>query len=299
MAGMRAVFIAVMLSCGASLWTDARANGSIQGFVYAQGTTQGLAGATVGIAGGCNFGGYCAFSKNTTSAADGSFFVSEVPPGSYTASADYYPVAAGNYLFTSQAISVSEGVTSSVTLYMKAGATISGRVTRSGDGAALENITIVLQETTPILDNAASAVSDAEGNYRITQIKAGDYRLLIYPSDAGAPYQTQYYAGHAPTPPSQGPQAADIITLQTGQNLENVDVSLAAGGVIRGTLTDRYTNLPIANSAAITFYLYDPADANGYPWETLNPYRRPGTLRTHGTNRFAGNTRRVLLRAIL
>jgi hypothetical protein len=42
MAGMRAVFIAVMLSCGASLGTDARANGSVQGFVYAQGTMQGL-----------------------------------------------------------------------------------------------------------------------------------------------------------------------------------------------------------------------------------------------------------------
>ena len=269
MAGMRAVLLFAIWVGAGVFSTDIRANGSVHGSVFAQGTSLGLEGATINLASGCVLGGgYCTYSVNATSAADGSFSFFEVPAGAYAISAYYYPIATGNYLSMSQALNVGDGPATTVTLYMKPGATVSGKVTRSSDNAPVENIGITLQVMSPILDNVAEATTDAAGNYRFSQIKAGDFRLFIAPT-AGAPYQTQYYAGHPLTPPSQGPQAADVITLQNGQNLENVDVSLAAGGVIRGTLTDRYTNLPIANSAAITFYLYDPADANGYPWETL------------------------------
>jgi len=69
MAGMRAVLLFAIWVGAGVFSTDIRANGSVHGSLFAQGTSLGLEGATINLASGCVLGGgYCTYSVNATSA---------------------------------------------------------------------------------------------------------------------------------------------------------------------------------------------------------------------------------------
>jgi hypothetical protein len=101
MLSLRALLTAVFaLVCGQFLAATALADGSVQGFVYAQGTTQGLGGVTIEVDSGCVvFSTWiCASRIYATSASDGTFSVSNIPiESSYAFASAYYAPGQGNY----------------------------------------------------------------------------------------------------------------------------------------------------------------------------------------------------------
>ena len=100
---------------------------------------------------------------------------------------------------------------------------ISGRVTVKDKGLA--GVTIALRRSNPLspLEPLPRAVSDPDGNYKITNVDPGSYEVqasigaYVYPDNAS--------------------RGRPVIVME-GENIENVNFSMVRGGVITGRITD-------------------------------------------------------------
>jgi hypothetical protein len=258
-----------LLLCGQLLGATAHAEGSIHGFVYAQGTTQGLPNASVEIDIACVRNGRpqtCQYFRG--SAADGSFSVSSIEAGTATL---FVIAEEGNYLPASETVIVTDDQDTQITIFLVPGAAISGNVSRQVGGEGIAGIQIQLLDASDLSAVYGTATTSADGNFRIERIIAGTYAVGTL---GAAPYQDQFYAGRSLVPPSQGVQLADSVSVTTGQSVSDINFALREGGRIRGTLTDRYTGLPIANVTASSdhssndfeFIAYDSAAPNAGAW---------------------------------
>ncbi|HEU4870879.1 MAG TPA: carboxypeptidase regulatory-like domain-containing protein [Pyrinomonadaceae bacterium] len=99
--------------------------------------------------------------------------------------------------------------------------TISGKVTHKGNG--LPGIAVAARlSRSGNPRNALVGITDQLGNYRITNVAAGQYEVMTAAQ--------QFVLGtQAPT---------KILIVGEGENLENVDFALIRGGVITGKITD-------------------------------------------------------------
>jgi hypothetical protein len=101
-------------------------------------------------------------------------------------------------------------------------ASISGKVTIKGKAAAGIVVGVRLVESTGYLFNRLKAVTDDQGNYKITNIPPGHYQVI-----AVAPVYI---------PEDQGREKT--ILINKDETVENVDIALVRGGVITGRVTD-------------------------------------------------------------
>jgi protocatechuate 3,4-dioxygenase beta subunit len=116
----------------------------------------------------------------------------------------------------------------------RAPATITGRVTLDGAGAPGAHVMLKPHVEKFIPANifgdeqspAASAVTDAEGRYRLTDVAPGAYRVSVF-----APV----YVIEGETEPLT---PGKTINVAEGDNVENLDFSLTRGAVITGKVTD-------------------------------------------------------------
>jgi protocatechuate 3,4-dioxygenase beta subunit len=119
----------------------------------------------------------------------------------------------------------------------KTPATIAGRVTL--DGASAPSAHVMLKPyvsdrvSISLLGNsgveqppASSAVTDAEGRYRLTNVAPGKYRVSVF-----APAQVVEGERDSLT-------SGKIVNVAEGDNVEDVDFSLTRGVVITGKVTD-------------------------------------------------------------
>ena len=233
------------------------------GRVFATDTGRPVPGIYVDLSNGCALGTSCA----TVTDSNGTFGL-EALPGATTiyASSNNSPLL--NYLPTSVDFEVEAGDTNNVVIYMQPGASISGIVTRTADAGAIPNAAVALYAMT---ENGtyqfSGATTDASGRYSIRQIPPGQYQISVQ-TDA---YLPQFFAGHAWTPPSQGTQVSDPITLAGAQSIDNIDFSLSPSGRLRGTITDKWTGLPIAGSNDITFFMRDGNAQDSFWFVTFVP----------------------------
>jgi hypothetical protein len=246
----------------------ARASVDVHGHVYAADTLQPLANATVQLFLNCTtgfFGVICDFESSVISADDGSYDLASVEAGDGDVTAFFDTGTTANYLRVSQSISVDDNSSIEQDLYMNPGGTIAGQVTRASDGSPLPNVQIQLLEAS---DRSVDryAATDSSGNFEFIRLDAGGY---IVATEQAAPYLDQYFSGHASTPPSQGLQLADTITLDNGQVDNAVDFSLVPGSVIEGAITDSLTGLPFQKGLDVTVGVYDANDLSGSPWLNL------------------------------
>jgi hypothetical protein len=129
------------------------------------------------------------------------------------------------------------------------GGTIQGTVTDATTGAPLADVVV-----SAYIDSAgsgcagdfvflASATTDAAGNYTLTKLPTGDYRLRFQPSSNGASaaYLSEYYHDKANL------DLADIIHVTVPEVVDNINAGLARGGQIMGMVTAVDTSLPLAN----------------------------------------------------
>ncbi|HEY2963967.1 MAG TPA: carboxypeptidase-like regulatory domain-containing protein [Pyrinomonadaceae bacterium] len=102
-------------------------------------------------------------------------------------------------------------------------ATVSGKITIKGKGAP--GIVVGLRQNTQRYSTESTiyrAVTDNDGEYRIVNVPAGNYLVLPF----------------APVYVSSADRAGKSLIVNKGETIENVDFTLARGGVITGKVVD-------------------------------------------------------------
>ncbi|HEX8852135.1 MAG TPA: carboxypeptidase-like regulatory domain-containing protein, partial [Pyrinomonadaceae bacterium] len=108
----------------------------------------------------------------------------------------------------------------------EAPATLTGRVTNDGKGVGGVGVALIAGDRSPDRKPVARASTDAEGNYRLTNIPPGRYQVVpLAPAFIVADLMTGFPPGKA-------------ISLAAGETVEDIDFRITRGGVITGRVTD-------------------------------------------------------------
>jgi len=115
-------------------------------------------------------------------------------------------------------------------------ATLSGTVTAGDTGLPLQNVSV---SACPNIGGSCGwATTDSNGDYQVTNLPAGSYRLQF--SNTGD-YASQYYPG------TSDYNSATYVSVTSGNDTGGVDIALPAAGKIAGTVTADDTGLPLQN----------------------------------------------------
>ncbi len=186
---------------------------SLAGIVLDAATGQPIAGATVQLQQNGNV------QHETTTAADGKFSLTAIPPGSYTLSA-----FASGYESHSEALSLADGEqvqNKEIRLAPVAnGATLSGVVKDAGSGQPVAGARVQLRRAGQV---AYETTSGSDGRYEFRDVAPGDYALMAQK------------AGYA--------EWSRQITLSAGQNITGRDILLTADPTVDETPPQAPRNL--------------------------------------------------------
>ncbi len=137
-------------------------------------------------------------------------------------------------------VTAGQAVTGKNALLVK-GTSISGKVTGAG-GAALQDASVYVYDAS--YDYVSSAFTDGSGNYRISDLPPGSYRLQFNgPWEAG--YITEWYNNKSSF------YEATVLPLAAGAQLTGKNVALIKGASISGKVTSSSGNV---NGASVTAY---------------------------------------------
>lgn len=120
-------------------------------------------------------------------------------------------------------------------------ATLSGVVTRAGDGSPVAGVTVYADGD----GGAASAETDADGRYRLTGLGAGSYLVEFSPpivDDQPPELAHEYWPG------VRSPALATPVEVPTGGAVTGIDASLDRTGSISGRVTRAATGVPVAGA---------------------------------------------------
>lgn len=132
--------------------------------------------------------------------------------------------------FTADAVTVAAGEQrTGIDAQLAAGATISGHVT-GGGGTALQGICVSAQ-TSPPGGAFESATTNASGDYAITGLPAGNYKVQFRACGTGNHVEEWW-------DDKPDVMTADTVTLTTGQQRTGIDAQLAPGATISGRVTN-------------------------------------------------------------
>ncbi|TDN91432.1 carboxypeptidase regulatory-like domain-containing protein [Microbacterium sp. BK668] len=137
---------------------------------------------------------------------------------------------------------------------------ISGAVRYADDAAGIAGATVELYDAAgPGEVPVATVTTDAEGQYSLTDLEPGDYR--IFAEGDAALYVPQWYSGKTTF------ASADLVTVAAGTHLVGFDVYLAdAQNSIAGSI--RYANDAVGIAGA-TVEFYDAAGPGDVPAATV------------------------------
>lgn len=164
-------------------------------------------------------------SLSMRSHADGTFVFANLPPG------EYEVARLGDDIFERTdprgvEVKLDKQDVSDVMLVVEQQGSISGRVTRTGkpvEGASVQARPAARRESF----RSSSARSDADGNFQIDGVAAGEYELYAESKRLGAF--------------TEGPKA----TVREGEAVKGIEVELDLAGSIAGTVVDQ-TGAPVA-----------------------------------------------------
>jgi len=164
--------------------------------------------------------------KGATTAANGTFLIQSLTPGSYFVRAD--PTAAQGYAQLyynasvtrsgAQPVVVNGGATSTGVLFvLPAAATITGRVTTpQGSPLAGVDMDMYLVQGASFTRLDQGATTDALGNYTISVVPPGDYVVRVQPDPIVSP--PVYYGG------TTDRLQATVLSPTAGQTLSAIDI---------------------------------------------------------------------------
>jgi hypothetical protein len=168
--------------------------------------------------------------------SDGSYTITGLTTGRYDV---YFEDDAGGYVeqafggsydsYVGQLVSVTAGQpTTGIDQSLITGGTISGTVTDAISGQGLDNVQVDVSAQNS--SGQAFTSTDEEGNFITTPLPPDDY-VVYYQAD-GMNYIDQYYKN------AVNYNDATLVALASGEAVTGIDVALAKGATISGTLTD-------------------------------------------------------------
>ena len=199
-------------------------SGSISGTVTDESATP-IAGASVSASSDA----ICCFSATT--AADGSYTITGLAPGSYRVYAsgaghagEYYDDTY-DYNAATQVTVTSGNTTPGIDLALAAGGIISGLVT---DESSTPVAGVSVQASSLTCCGYGYATTAADGTYTITDLPPGSYAVQA----SGGGYVSEYYDN------AMDYAAAKPVTVTSGATTSGIDFALTLGGSISGTITN-------------------------------------------------------------
>jgi hypothetical protein len=127
--------------------------------------------------------------------------------------------------------SVSGGETRVIDADLATGATISGTVTDQTTTNGVANICVAAQSTGPGISQA-SVPTNGSGEYTITGLRAGSYKIFFSPCFGDGSYVTEYWND------KRNFQDANTVTLAAGETRDDVHAALQPGASIGGVVTN-------------------------------------------------------------
>jgi hypothetical protein len=134
---------------------------------------------------------------------------------------------------------------------------ISGKVTDS-DGSAIEGAFVYIECTTQTWDTYAW--TDSDGNYTITDLIEGSYRLKAT-SEGPQGYIGEWYNN------TYDSDSAELVSVTAGETKSDIDFALALEGKISGTVIADSTGLPI-EGALVSAFDFTTFEGAGYTGTT-------------------------------
>ena len=242
------------------------AGGSIGGTVYADDGTTTLAGVHVWA------GRYDGEGGNATTTDDqGQYLI----PGDYRVRAE--PAGAGQvgefYNDTtdwSQAerVTVASGTTTgNIDFLLATGGSISGTVTREGDGTPVAGAD-VWAHTYECCGGGNGTTTASDGSYTIPGLSPGEYRVQVRPHEEGL--SGEFFAS------TMDWSLAGRVAVTAGGNATGVDFTLPAGGAISGLVTQS------DGTTAISDVFVQASDFDTGAYASGAPTARDGTYTISG-----------------
>ena len=135
---------------------------------------------------------------------------------------------------------------------MEMGGILSGVVTAEAGGAALQGVHVCA--SSPKFESGwpTCAPTDADGEYAISGLSTGSYKMKFSPGGPGLNYLGQYYSGAATK------QAATQVSVTAGATTGGIDAALRTAGRIAGTVTDAGSGEPVAYQYVCARQVGDP-----------------------------------------
>ena len=188
--------------------------------------------------------------------SDGTYTISGLPAGAYKLEAypfndellwEYY--GGGQDFGSATAVSVTKGgTTSGIDFSLETGGSISGTVFNE-DVDPVEGVWVSASDYDTFDGNGC--YTDSDGNYTITGLETGTYRVRVSTYDTG--YISEYYDNKAYSD-------ATGVSVTQGQETSGINFVLELGGTITGTVTRASDGTAVED---VDFNVYD-ADSGNY-----------------------------------
>jgi RHS repeat-associated protein len=230
--------VAALLAIAPSALATGGGTASITGAVTDAATKAPIAGIEVCAAENLfevQFFGMCAKTN-----ASGEYTIANLPAGHYVV--DFFAPEDSGLNYTTQyyndkslieeaeSLTVESGQTvSHIDAALQVGGQITGKVTNATSKAALEGIRVCAYPVTK--GEGGCATSKSSGEYTISGLATGEYKLEFYPY-TNANYITQFYNDKT----SYG--EAEPVPVTAGQTVPAIDAAMRAGGQITGKVTN-------------------------------------------------------------
>jgi hypothetical protein len=190
-------------------------------------------------------------------AVDGSYAIAGLTAGNYKVQFRRPFFSEANYLAqyydgkptwdSANVVTVSEGsAKTGVDAELHVGGQIAGTVVAAAGEAPLASISACAYVATGPGELAGCAATDADGEYTISGLPSGSYKVQFEPG-FGVNFVTQYYAGKATR------EAADPIAVVAGTTVSSIDAKMQVGGTIAGQVTDAESSLAIEGAEACLY----------------------------------------------
>ncbi|MBJ6725342.1 carboxypeptidase regulatory-like domain-containing protein [Geomesophilobacter sediminis] len=204
--------------------------------------------------------------------ADGTYTIPGLASGSYQVSYSasgyigQWSGGAGNQTSAATVAVTAPNTTSGVNAALLVGASITGTVTDKGTGTGLAWISVIAVDVATS-NWGRSTYTDSSGNYTISGLPNGNYRIRF----SGTDYTAQWYNAKA------GYGTADVVAAAAGVPVSGIDAALEKGGAVSGTVTDAATGLPISG---VSVQLMTASGSSvGYGWtDSFGRYRVSGVV---------------------
>ena len=178
----------------------------------------------------------------TTTAADGSYSMGNLLPGTYTV---HFEPVEGNHLgqfYEAQTdakkakkLKLASGQTrQGIDATLASGAVLSGTVTNSSGGVGVEKVEVY---ATSSEGETRTAITTGGGSYAIEGLRQGTYTIRFEPLSGN--YLDQFYNEAASA------DGAEAVTVPAGGNVERINAKLTSGGIVGGHVMAQDTHEPL------------------------------------------------------